>query len=36
MSAEHEMDREAFEFLGADKLLRFGGEIKVNLSSAQQ
>ena len=36
MSAEHEMDHEAFEFLGADKLLSFGGEIKVNLSSAQQ
>ena len=36
MSPEHETDHEAFEFLGADKLLRFGGEIKVNLSSAQQ
>ena len=36
MSAEHEMDHEALEFLGADKLLSFGGEIKVNLSSAPQ
>jgi len=36
MSAEHEMDHEVSEFLGADKLLSFGGEIKVNLSSAQQ
>jgi len=30
------MDHEASDFLGADKLLSFGGEIKVNLSSAQQ
>jgi len=36
VSSEHEMDHEAIEFLGADKLLSFGEGIRVNLCSTQR